>query len=142
MIHIVDWCNSFKFTEGEAKEKHCIQQPRKRGYARAKILLEQHYGNPHRILAAYCREIKTWPLLKSSDLSAYKKFYDFLLRCESIMALQHWNSVDTPKIICMLISKLPGNTRDRWNRKVLITRRQHRREPELEDFIDFFDDET
>ena len=51
----------FKFTEGEAKEtiKHCIQQPPKRGYARAKILLEQHYGNPHRILAAYCREIKT-----------------------------------------------------------------------------------
>ena len=40
-----------KFTEGEAKEtiKHSIQQPRKRGYARAKILLEQHYGKPHRI---------------------------------------------------------------------------------------------
>ena len=40
-----------KFTEGEAKEtiKHSIQQPQKRGYARAKILLEQHYGKPHRI---------------------------------------------------------------------------------------------
>ena len=58
------------------------------------------------------------------------------------MALQHWNSMDTPEILCMLVSKLPGNTRDRWNRKVLITRRQHRREPELEDFIDFFDNET
>ena len=44
-----------KFAEGEAKEtiKHWIQQPSKRGYARAKLLLEQHYGNPHRILAAY-----------------------------------------------------------------------------------------
>ena len=42
----------------------------------------------------------------------------------------------------MLISKLPGNTRDRWNRKVVIIRRQHRRKPELEDFIDFFDGET
>ena len=42
----------------------------------------------------------------------------------------------------MLISKLPGNTRDSWNRKILIIRRQHRREPKLEDFIDFFDDET
>ena len=48
----------------------------------------------------------------------------------------------TPEILCMLISKLPDNTRDRWNRKVLITRRQHRRQPELEDFIDIFDDET
>ena len=58
------------------------------------------------------------------------------------MTLQHWNSMDIPEILCMLISKLPGNTRDRWNRKVLIIRRQHKREPELEDFMDFFDDET
>ena len=58
------------------------------------------------------------------------------------MTLQHWDSVDTPEILCMLISKLPGNTRDRWNRNVLILRRQHRREPELEDFIDFFNNET
>ena len=26
------------------------------------------------------------------------------------MTLQHWNSVDTLEIFCMLISKLPGNT--------------------------------
>ena len=99
---------------GKTKEtiKHCIQQPPKRGYARAKILLEQHYGNPHRILAAYRCEIKAWPLLKPSDHSGYKKFYNFLLKCESIMTLQHWNSMDSPEIICMLISKLPGNTRD------------------------------
>ena len=52
-----------RFTEGKAKEtiKHCIQQLSKRGYTRAKILLEQH-GNPHRILAAYRCEIKGWPL--------------------------------------------------------------------------------
>ena len=113
----------------------------KRGYTRAKILLEQHYGNPHRILTAYSHEIKASPFLKPSDPSGYKKFYNFLLKCESIMTLQHWNSIDNPGILCILISKLPGNTRDRWNRKVLIIRRQHRREPELEDFIDF-DDET
>ena len=38
--------------------------------------------------------------------------------------------------------KLPGNTRDRWDREVLIIRRQHRKEPELEDLIGFFDNET
>ena len=49
-----------KFTEEEAKEtiNYCIQKPPKRGYERAKILLEQHHGNPHRILATFCREIK------------------------------------------------------------------------------------
>ena len=44
-----------KYTEGEAREtiKHYIQQPVDIGYDRAKLLLEQHYGDPHSILAAY-----------------------------------------------------------------------------------------
>ena len=44
-----------KYTEGEAREtiKHYIQQPVDIGYDRAKLLLEQHYRDPHSILAAY-----------------------------------------------------------------------------------------
>ena len=39
-----------KCTEGEAREtiKHCIQKPVDNGYDSAKLLLEQHYGDPHR----------------------------------------------------------------------------------------------
>ena len=58
------------------------------------------------------------------------------------MTLQRWNSMGTPEILCMLISKFPGNTRDQWNKKVLIIRRQHRRELALEDLIDFSGGET
>ena len=49
-----------KFTYGEAKEtiQHCIQQLPEVGYRLAKTLLEEHYGNPHRILVAYRKEIK------------------------------------------------------------------------------------
>ena len=55
-----------KFTDGKAKEidRHCIQQPSEIGYRLAKSLLEDHYGNPHRILAAYQKEIKSWTPLK------------------------------------------------------------------------------
>ena len=58
-----------KYTEGEASEtiKHCIQQPVDNGYDRAKLLLEQYYRDPHRILAAYRKEIKGWPSLKPGD---------------------------------------------------------------------------
>ena len=73
-----------KYTEGEAREtiKHCIQQPVDIGYDRAKLLLEQY----HRILAAYKKEIKSWPLLKPGDSSSYWKFYNLLIKCESIMS--------------------------------------------------------
>ena len=133
-----------KYTEGEAREtiKHCIQQPVDIGYDRAKLLLEQHYGDPRRILAAYRKEIKGWPSLKPGDSSAYWKFYNFLIKCESIMSQQRWNSLNSPDIICTLTSKLPGNTRDKWNQKVLSSRQCRVKDPELADFIEFINDET
>ena len=133
-----------KYTEGEAREtiKHCIQQPVDIGYDRAKLLLEQHYGDPHRILAAYRKEIKGWPSLKPGDSSANPKFYNFSIKCESIMSRQRWNSLNSPDIICTVTSKLPGNARDKWNRKVLSIRRCRVKDSELADFIDFINDGT
>ena len=58
------------------------------------------------------------------------------------MSRQQWNSLDTPGILCALIPKLYGNARDNWNRKMMMIRGSHGREPELSDFIDFVDDET
>lgn len=42
----------------------------------------------------------------------------------------------------MLLSKLPGGTRDKWSRRVLFIRRKQRKEPGLADFIDFVNDEN
>ena len=132
-----------EFTDGEAKEtiRHCIQKPSDLGYRLAKSLLEHHYGNPHRILAAYQNEIKSWTPLKPGDSTAYRKFYHFLIKCDSIISRQQWNSLDTPDVLCSLVSKLPGNMRDRWNRKVLMLRKHQQLEPELSDLIDFLEEE-
>ena len=133
-----------KYTEGEARKtiKHCIQQLVDTGYDRAKVLLEQHYGDSYRTLAAYRKEIKGWPSLKPIDSSAYRKFYNFLIKCESIMSRQQWNYRNLPDILCTLTSKLPGNARDKWNRKALSIRRLKVKYPELAGFIDFIKDET
>ena len=44
-----------RYTDGEPKKmiKHCIQQPVSVGYKNARSLLEEKYGNPHYIVAAY-----------------------------------------------------------------------------------------
>ena len=44
-----------RYTDGEPKEmiKNCIQQPVSMGYKNARSLLEEKYGNPHYIVAAY-----------------------------------------------------------------------------------------
>ena len=74
-----------KYTDGQPKEmiKHCIQQPAAVGYKNARSLLEEKYGNPHQILAAYHKEIKSWPQIKPANGIAHIKFYIFLLKCGS-----------------------------------------------------------
>ena len=63
-----------KDTDMEPKEmiKDCIQQPANTKYKNARSLLEQKYGNPHRITAAYRRKIKTWSQLKLPMVLSFK----------------------------------------------------------------------
>ena len=42
----------------------------------------------------------------------------------------------------MLLSKLPGGTRDKWSMRVLLISRKQEKEDELADFIDFVNDEN
>ena len=125
-----------KFTKGDVKDmvKNCIQLPPEDAFKTPKHLLNERYGNSHQIIAAYHHEIKQWPQSKSGDAVAYQKLQNFLIKCESIGHLQSCNVFNTPDIICMLLSKLPGNARDKWSRKVLTIRQNQRRESELSDF--------
>ena len=52
------------------------------------------------------------------------------------------NVLGTPEIMGMLLSKLPGWTKDKWSRRVLLIRRKQGKEPKLADFIDFVNDEN
>ena len=114
-----------KYTSGEAKElvNNCIQLPSNEGFKYAKYLLEKVYGNPHKILTNYRKEIRQWPQIKFEDARAFRKFHTFLLKCRSMSFNQRWNARDSPDIICMLMSKLPEGIMERWNRKVLNIRR-------------------
>ena len=86
--------------------------------------------------------MKQWPQIKAGDAGAYRRFQNFLVKCENIDHLQSWNLLNTPDIIYMLLSKLPGSVRDKWSRKVLTIQRRGNRVPEMADFIQFVNNET
>ena len=88
-----------KYTSGEAKDliKHCIQQPLSQGYKTVKELLESRYGDPLTILAVYRKEIKRWPMIKAGDAAAFRSFHNFLLKCQSVVLVQRWNGLDSPR---------------------------------------------
>ena len=119
--------------------KHSIQQPAAVGYQNARSLLKEKYRNPHQILSTYHKEIKSWSQLKPTDETACMKFYNFLLKCESVTLGQNWNVLDALEIMWLVLSKLPGNTREKWTRNVMNIRR---RQPDFADIIHFVDDEV
>ena len=70
-----------RYTSGGAKEliKHCIELPSHLGYNNAMHLLYKRYVDPHK-LAGHRAEIRKWPIVKVGDA-----FYNFLIKCQSIM---------------------------------------------------------
>ena len=123
-------------------EKNCIRLPTEIGFETAKRLLTERYVDPYRIIATYRKEVKHWPQIKAGDADAYQKFQNFLVKLENIDHLQSWNVLDTPDIMYMLLSTLPGRASDKWSRNVLTMCRRHKREQDLTDFIYFVNDDT
>ena len=64
-----------KYTCGEARElvKNFIHDRPDVGYTNAMNLLEKQYGDPHRLLASYRREIRQMSRVKPGDSLAFRK---------------------------------------------------------------------
>ena len=58
-----------KNASGEVKElvKNCLYLPASEGYKEAIRMVNKRYGDPQKILAAYRKEIKDWPIMKAGD---------------------------------------------------------------------------
>ena len=89
-----------KYTKGEAKElvMNCIHQPPREGYQIVKMLLEKRYGDPHRLLGSYRKEIKEWQQLKLGDAESFRKFSNFLVQYQNVTGRDNWNFLENPDI--------------------------------------------
>ena len=65
------------------------------------------------------------------------KVSEFFVESDTITQMPTWNVLDTPEMMCMLLSKLSGGTVDKWSRKVLGIRGKLRRDRELVNLTDF-----
>ena len=52
-------------------------------------------------------------LLKAWDKTAFGKRFNFLIKCQSIESNSHYNHLNTPDIICVVLSKFSLHLQDR-----------------------------
>ena len=92
-------------------------------------------------MVEYRKEIKAWPIVRTGDAEGYQRFYNFLLKFESITQAAQWDQLDTPDIIYKLLDKLPSYNTVKWVEHVLRIQGRRLRQPDFEDFIEFLKDE-
>ena len=110
-------------------------------YQHTKKMLVDIYANPYHSMVEYRKEIKAWPIVRTGDAEGYQRFYNFLLKFESITQAAQWDQLDTPDIIYKLLAKLPSYNTVKWVEHVLRIQGRRLRQPDFEDFIEFLKDE-
>ena len=95
--------------------------------------MRKRYGDPHKIFMVYRQEIKEWSQLKPEDAAAYRKFFNCLIKWETLEDETNWNALNSPELLCTLISKLnTSENNGSWNRKAQSIPKQHKKEPDFQ----------
>ena len=129
-----------QYLEGEAKEliKGCFYMDPDSGYAKAKTLLKEKYGDPYRISNAFMKEVTEWLILKPYDDAGLDRLSTFLTQCCSAMeSLSYLSILGHPHNLQTLIKKLPFHVQDRWRRVAVKARVGQTSVPSFASFAKF-----
>lgn len=109
-----------QYTRGQPRDvvRSCLHMTAEKGYAVAKQLLKEHFGNEFNITAAYMEKVTGWPSVKSEDAKALKAYGLFLRECRNAMEeLRYLEELNTPANMKILSQKLPYKLREKWRTK-------------------------
>lgn len=131
-----------QFTRGLPRElvRSCLHVDPERGYTQAKALLQEHFGNEHRISAAYMEKALSWSSIKSEDVKALHDYSLFLRGCCNVMNdVQYMYELDMPANMLTILRKLPYKLRDRWRTIACEIQERRRQRAVFSDLVHFIE---
>ena len=109
----------------------------------AKKLLKEKYGDPYKISNAYIKKINEWPYIRSEDELALDRLSIFLSQCWSAMSTPTYLSIlNHPHNLQSMVSRLPFQLQDRWQREANNRRLASGTIPTFDDFVNFVNTEA
>ena len=97
-----------KYTPGKANEgiKGFITLNSNDSYKRAKQLLAQRFGDPHRVSNAYKVRLRNWPQISEGHSNGLQTFSDFLGQCEEAMrSIEFLKDLNSTEVLKQVSSK-------------------------------------
>ncbi|XP_024116907.1 uncharacterized protein LOC112138581, partial [Oryzias melastigma] len=131
-----------QYTKGLSKElvRSCQYISPDRGYLRAKALLKEHFGNEHKVAAAYMDKVLSWPSIKTEDAKALQNYSLFLRSCCNVMDdLDYLHDPNVPANMLSVIKKLPYKIRDKWRTAACELQERTGRRCEFSDITEFIE---
>ena len=80
-------------------------------------------------------------IITPGSAAAFRRLFNFLIKCQRLQYINNQNPLDTPDMICMILSKVPGLLQDRWNRHVHKVWKNKTRESGLLNLTNLIEDE-
>ena len=127
-------------TRGHSKELigSCQHMEPERGYAMAKALLKEQFGNEQRISYTYMEKALSWPSIKNEDVKALRDYSLFLRGfCNVMEEVQYLHELNIPANMLTIIKTLPYKFRDKWRSAACELQERHSRRATLIDITNF-----
>ncbi len=129
-----------QYTSGQPHElvKSCIHMEPSAGYAKAKQMLKEFFGDDYLIAEAYIKEALDWPTIKPEDGAALQSFALFLTGCSNTMTdISYMEDLDNTANIKALTNKLPYKLKETWRKYACDLQEQTKKRARLKDFVNF-----
>ena len=133
-----------KFTAGEPKEliKEYVHADPEHCFDLAVAALDKQYGDEDRLHAAYLKELREWPAIRSSDAVAYRKIHRFLTKCQISKSKGNLQLLDSAEIIRTILSKFQQNVQEAWNKSASLLKEREQRRAVFNDLVSFIERQT
>jgi hypothetical protein len=106
-----------QYTSGQSRElvKTCLFLDPDIGFAKAKELLLEHFGNEYQIASAYIKKALSWSSIRAEDSQTLKSFALYLRGClNAINEIAYMDELNLASNLKLLVGKLPYKLRERW----------------------------
>lgn len=131
-----------QYTSGQSRElvKTCFFLDPDRGFAKAKELLHEHFGNEYQIANAYIKKALSWSPIRAEDSQTLKSFGLYLRGClNAIHEIAYMDELNLSSNLKLLVGKLPYKLRERWRVEVCHFQESTNRRATFKTLVEFIE---
>ncbi|TWW54077.1 hypothetical protein D4764_0276950, partial [Takifugu flavidus] len=124
-------------TSGQPHEvvKSCMHMESTAGYAEAKRMLKEFFGDDFKIAEAYIKEALDGPTIKPEDGVSLQSFALFLTGCSNTMTdISYMEDLDNTANIRALANKLPYKLKESWRKSACDLQERTKKRVKFKDF--------